>query len=354
MPETREKLTKTAEEILVQMLTWFTALTRKVTDFSVGSVIRALFEAVALEIEELYTFVVSEVKKAILESAYAIFGFQRLEALPSRVDLTFTIDPQNTGFTLPKGFLVATTDGLEFETVESCNVVPGQTTAKVRAVCRTPGFIGNVPPNTITRLISANQWVLGVTNPFSATGGIDEESESDRQKRFSLYIQSLSRGTRSAILYGLSQIREVSYARIVEEFPGVVGVYISTPSGEVDEAIIQRIYDTLEDWVAAGIQVVVSPVSPIVLDVTIYAEIAEGYSLQEYHDRIKTVTVNYLNARKVGEDFIPEHLSGVLISINPEAVRMVSITPSSRITVTDKQIIRPGTVTVNVSRIREL
>lgn len=339
---------RSLEELLARMLSWFTSLTDKVTDFTIGSVIRALFEAVALELEELYTYVRREIRRAIVESAYTVFGFTKQEAMPARVELTFTLNPQHSGFTLPAGFLVSTKDGVQFATTIDASVAPGERSVVVPAVCTTPGFIGNVPPNTITRLVSSNPWVLAVTNPFPATGGVDEESESTRRKRFTQYIQSLSRGTRKAILFGLSTIPELSYVQINEDLPGLIRIYVSTPSGDVDQALLDRIHTTIRDWVAAGIQVAVYPVAVIRLPVTVEATIAKWFDPEEYKRIIEFTTVNYLNSRNVGEDFIPEHLAGVIIGVNPEAIRTVTVTPKTRVGVADHQVVRPGEVHVRV------
>ncbi|MCS7242863.1 baseplate J/gp47 family protein [Candidatus Caldatribacterium sp.] len=341
-------MSRTLEEILVKMLSWFASLTEKVTDFTVGSVIRALFEAVALELEELYAYVRSEIKRAIVESAYSIFGFQKREALPARVDLVFTLDPSHQGFVIPQGFTVSTADGVQFTTVIDVTIDPGRRSVTIPAVCTIPGFIGNVPANTITRLVSSSPWVIAVNNPAPALGGVDEESESARQRRFARYIQALGRGTRNAILFGLSTIPELSYVRVSEIHPGAIGVYIATPSGEVSEELLKKVSSVLSEWIAAGVQAVVYPVAVLRFDVTVEVELAKGFDEEAYRKTIETTVLNYLNTREVGEDYTPSHLIGTVMSVNPQAIRSVTVTPSLSIRVGDNQMIRPGKVTIIV------
>ena len=333
------------------MVAWFSALTDKVIDFSIGSTIRAIFEAIAMEIEELYVYVEEELRKTLLNSAYSLFGFAKNEAVPARVDLQFTINPNHQGFTIPAGFQVSTEDGLVFTTTINYEVPPNATTAIVPAICTVSGFIGNVPANTITKLVSSLPWLLGVSNPNAATGGVDEESETKRRERFNKYILSLGRGTKDAILYRLSSIPELSYISIQDEFPGVASVFVSTPSGVVTEDIVSKVEQALEEVRAAGIIVEVRAVARITIDVTIHLEVMKSVDKESIRNQVRVITDNYLNSRRVGEDFFPNHLAGAIIAYDPVSIRNISITPNQKIVVAKNQVIRPGNITITISEV---
>jgi uncharacterized phage protein gp47/JayE len=323
------------------MAAWFSSLTDKVTDFSIGSTIRALFEAIAMEIEELYVFVEEELQKAIRDSAYSLFGFTRNEAVPARVD--------HIGFTIPKGFQVSTLDGLVYATTVDTFVPMNTTTVRVPAVCLTRGFIGNVPANTITKLVSSLPEIISVTNPNAATGGVDEESETKRRERFNKYIISLAKGTKNAILYQLSSIPELSYISIKDEFPGVASVYVSTPSGTISEELFEKIKNALEEVRAAGIMINVLGVAKRTVDLTINVEVVKSADRELIKNQVRNIVENYLNSREVGEDFFPNHLVGIIIAYDPTIIRNVTISPNQKIVVAKNQILRPGNITVQVS-----
>jgi len=331
------------------MVAWFSSLTEKVTDFSIGSTIRAIFEAIAMEIEELYIFVEEELQKAIRDSAYSLFGFTRNEAVPARVELQFTTTSNHIGFTIPKGFQASTLDGLVYATTVDTFVPMNTTSVRIPAICLTRGFIGNVPANTITKLVSSLPEVLGVTNPNSATGGVDEESETKRRERFNKYVISLGKGTKDAILYQLSSIPEISYISIKDEFPGIASVYVSTPSGTISEELFERIKNALEGIRAAGIMIEVLGVAKRTVDLTINIEVVKSADRELIKNQVRNIVENYLNSRGVGEDFFPNHLVGIIIAYDPTIIRNVTVNPNQKIVVAKNQILRPGNITVQVS-----
>ncbi len=340
---------KSFEEILVRMVAYFKAFCSKVTDFSIGSTIRTIFESVAIEIEELYFALRDAVEEAIRESTYQTFGFERREATAAYAYLTFSFLPHpNTEITIPAGFEVSTANQITFRTVDTVTVAPEETEKDVLAVCTTPGIGGNVPPNSIVYPSSFLPYFLSVSNKEAAFGGTLAETDAERRRRFTMYLKSLGKGTKTALLYALSTIPNISYANLDEPYPGIVEVYISTPSGDVDEETLRIVSETLEEWKAAGVQVLVFPVVKLSLDVSVTAFLTNTTEYEYYRTLLTDATVNYLNTRNVGEDFVPSNLVSVLMGIDPNVIHDVSIIPQSRVRVLKNQVIRAGTVTVVV------
>jgi hypothetical protein len=71
------------------MINWFSSAARAVTDFTVGSVIRTLFESVAREIEEIYYRLYTGLTTAQEEGVYAAFDFPRKSAVRASGTVTF-------------------------------------------------------------------------------------------------------------------------------------------------------------------------------------------------------------------------------------------------------------------------
>lgn len=345
-------MSRILEEILARMVQWFTTLTDKVSDFSVGSTIRALFEALALELEELYIHVQHELQQTIRDSIYAIFGITKGEATPARTELLFTLEAGHPQLTIPKGFAVATEDGLTFTTTIDVDVPPEETEVIIPAVCTIRGYIGNVPANTITKLVSSSPYILSVTNPTWSFGGVDEESESKRRQRFERYLYFLKRGTKDAITYALLTTPGISYVAIDEPFPGCVYVYTFSEE-HLTEDTLKEIQSLLDDVRAAGIQVILIPVAKVLLDVTATVEVQGSVDTGMLASQVKTIIENYLNSRQAGEDFFPAHLIGTIVAIDPVSIRNVTITPSQRIQIPNSQILRAGTVTVSVQEVTD-
>lgn len=68
---------KKFDSIVASMVNWISSNTSKVTDFNVGSVIRTILEAIAMELEELYYQLMKAVEEAIEEAIYRAFNFPK-------------------------------------------------------------------------------------------------------------------------------------------------------------------------------------------------------------------------------------------------------------------------------------
>lgn len=113
----------------------------------------------------------------------------------------------SSGVTIEEGSQVATepdTDGdfLTFETTESVTADSTTVTATVQATER--GTEHNVAANTITYLPTALSGVSSATNPNAATGGVNEESNSElRERTQNALVNNSGGGTVDGIRGGL-------------------------------------------------------------------------------------------------------------------------------------------------------
>lgn len=70
---------KNASEILKNAISFVTHATNKITDFTVGSVIRTLLESVSLQLEEFYFKIYDGFLYAVENSIFNAFGFTVLQ-----------------------------------------------------------------------------------------------------------------------------------------------------------------------------------------------------------------------------------------------------------------------------------
>ena len=336
------------EDILTRMVVYFKGLCKKVTDFSVGSTIRTLFESVAIEIEEFYFALSSAIEEAIRESVYNTFGFPRRESLTATTDITFYFSPHpNSTITIPKNFEVMTDNNIVFRTVDEVIVGPDEVTKSVLAVCSTPGIEGNVGPNTLIYHSQNLPYLLNVTNQYQAFGGTLAERESERKERFINYIKSLGRGTAEALYYALSTIPEITSISISESLPGIVKIYISTATGIVSDEIMNKAKEAIEKYRAAGVQVIITTVAKIPVDISVQIGLSSLQSDSIIKTQVYNGIVNYLNNMKVGEDFLPNNLMGFIFSLNFPQIKTVEVLqPSTKLIVAPHSVIRPGNITI--------
>lgn len=338
---------KVWEQIVFKMILFYKSISKTLTDFSIGSTIRTLFEAVAFEIEELYVSIKNAIETAIRESVYLTFGFERRPAIRSTTTLIITLFTPHEAFIIPKGTRFATAEGITFATVNDVSIDAADTTKDLLVMCTTAGSVGNVAANTITTMVDNIPIIKSVTNPEMVTNGRNMESDANRKTRFVSYIRSLSKGTLDAFHYALSTIPEITSISISENAPGIVNIIISTATGEVSTDILNKVEEIINKYRAAGIQVIVSSVTKIPADVSIRLGLSELRNTTTIETQVRNGVINYLNTLQVGEDLIPNALMGFIFSFNLPQIKTVEIlSPTTRLIASPNTIIRPGVITV--------
>jgi hypothetical protein len=208
-----------------------------VIDVSVGSVVRAIFEAnasVVLWLQWLLVQVLQSTRASTssgpdLDSWMLDFGLTRLPAIASTGIVTFSRFTTNLPATLPVGTLVKTTDGsLSFSVTEdqsisiwqassSAYILPsGVVSADVPVVCTSNGMIGNVLTGSITIIAASLPGIDLVYNANPCSNGADPEDDQAFRGRFQGYIASRSRATLVAVQNAVANVRQCLNVSIME------------------------------------------------------------------------------------------------------------------------------------------
>jgi uncharacterized phage protein gp47/JayE len=196
-------------------------------DMSVGSVVRAIFEAnagIALWIQWLILQVLSMTRAstsvgADLDSWMADFGLVRLTATPASGTVTFSRYSLSQPAIVRAGTQLKTTDGILSFAVTGDSSLPmwqqqsygyliptGVSSIDLPVHCSSSGSSGNVLSNTITVIASSIPGVDQVTNANALTNGLDVEGDANFRRRFQIYLGSLSKCPSGNILYPLSHL----------------------------------------------------------------------------------------------------------------------------------------------------
>jgi hypothetical protein len=300
---------KKFDSIVASMINWISSTTTKITDFNVGSVVRTLLEAVAMELEELYYQLQLATEEAIDEAIYRTFNFPRNPPKKATGTERFTRLTGTTAIvTIPQGTILGTdtepavtfetqadatipsitgsatgggtttlvdtasnfvtlgiivgsrvinlTDGGEsvvtsisgtsndtlnfaalsgghdFASLDSYEVVVPY--ADVPIIATVPGTDGNVAATSIIVLQSNVSNVASVTNQSALLDGANEETDTSRKTRFSLYIQSLARATKGALQYAALTVPQVVAALAIDDVRPTVYIYKSATATWTD------------------------------------------------------------------------------------------------------------------------
>ncbi|MEB9013822.1 baseplate J/gp47 family protein [Bacillus cereus] len=327
--------------------------TNKLNDFSVGSAIRALYEAVAMEVEQFYVLTEENLEEAIQAGVYESFGFKRKapQRAYGRVRITFHNAVQQN-LPLPRGtrFTSSFPEYANiYETVEDYYIPAGAVTAEVFVYCLTSGEVGNVPANAIDVMMTPLSNVKLVTNPAAFQTGENEEPLEALKARFRSYIESLSKATKPALEYGTRLVPEVAGVYIDEKI-GLVVIYAHDKNGELPDSVKLAIETSLSRFKPAGIPVEVKPVTRKSIDVDVTITIANKPAITTaLRDRIKFAIEGYLNNMQTSQNLILNDLSYVIKSVDKQLVYDIQYTtPTTNQVVKGSEIVRAGIIKVTL------
>jgi uncharacterized phage protein gp47/JayE len=325
--------------------------TSDVNDFSVGSAIRAIYEAFSIELEQFYILTRENILEAIEDGVYSSFGFQRKNAQKAYGNVVITFNnPTQTALIIPRGSRFSSSISSYpqiFETLVDYTVPSGTITAQVQVFCMTPGTYGNIPVNAINTMVTPLSNVASAKNIEAFQTGQDLEPINEMRARFQSYIKSLSKATVPAIEYGVRSITEVSGVYIDEQ-TGIITVYAHDRNGDLPNNVVAKINDVLPNYRPAGIPVKVQAVTKTLADVTVTVTVSnKAYNTTTFAQQIEVVIVNYLNNMQVSQNLILSDLSSVIKYIDRTLIYDVSFSvPTGNIITNGNQIIRAGSIMV--------
>ena len=179
------------------------ATTRKVTDFGVGSVTRSLLDASAAEIDELYQRMVLGLRESIPVATYNSFDFAALAAAPASGTLVASLVAPDTPILIAARTVFSSAAArVEYESIADITVPVGASSVNIPVVARLPGTIGNLAAGQSFRATPVIPNITAISNPAAFANGADAETPEARKIRFNAFIQTLSRGTGAALVFG--------------------------------------------------------------------------------------------------------------------------------------------------------
>lgn len=348
---------KSMYEVFNNLVEWITAKTDKITDFNVGSAIRTLTEAVAIQFEEFYFSMKQNVLYAIENSVYTSFGFdlKLSQAASGYVSIEFE-EPLPSTMIFPQGtiFCTAAIYGyIYYESTEEVYAEEGSISIMIPVQCKTNGTTGNVPIGAISTIVTTNTIIRSVRNETAFTNGIDEETSAERKKRFQNYIKTLARGTADAIVYGCLEVEGVSGAWCDDNYIGYVKVYAHNSDGELPEELRQKIISNLQNYRAGGIEVEVLPIVKHPIDVSLKIMIGDDYDTNTYKELIYALVSSYMNEYSVANNFYTADIIHSIKSAYEDIVINISVLVGEDTQIGENELVRPGEVTITCVNMKD-
>ena len=237
-----------------------------------------------------------------LDRVVGNFGRKRFLGTKATTEISIVGD---VGTVIPKGFVVATKDGLLFETIADVTLT-GTDLVGVQAIAS--GINGNVPQNSITEIVNPIAGIESITNPVEAKNGTDIESDSELRLRHLEALREPTTGDNIA-QYKLwtREVQGVGAIRVLATTPsaGYVTIIITDIDNDTaNTTLINKVKDYIDPIKPINAGLVVETAINKNISITSNIQLAEGYVLASVKDEIESKIKQYFKDISLKETYI--------------------------------------------------
>jgi uncharacterized phage protein gp47/JayE len=243
---------KNYEQLVESMKNSMVANQSRITDFNEGSIILAIFQAVARVIENGYIDTRLGYEQNLKAIAYSVFDFTNKGGTYATGNVVFSASAAvTTDIVIAAGTKVS--DGEHIYITQETGVISAGsiTSNNVSIQAESIGLDYNIVAgaiNTIETTVPAS--VVSVTNNSKISGGTDSESDSQMLERFKKYVNGLQGTSYYGMQAGILALEGVRSVAIVEHFPPVsnynVTVYVDDGTGDMDDELESMVRQVVE------------------------------------------------------------------------------------------------------------
>jgi len=304
--------------------------TGKVWNLSVGSTIRAVYEAnagVALWMQWLIILVAQQTRLATsvghdADTFGADFGFTRLPATYSSGLAVFARATVGQAAVVPVGTTVLTADRTQAFVVTGTAPYPMMASTLTLAVpvqAVLAGSGGNIQAGTLGLIASALPGIDTVSNPAGFAGGVAAESDNAFRLRFALFVDSRSRATRSAIAYAIASFRQgLSYS--IQDGPpsrpGSFVVYVDDGTGNPPQTLLSSLYVAIDAVRPVGTAFAVVGPTLLTANVSLTVMPAVGYSKASIIGPVSAALLAYINTLPLGQPLNYARIGAIALGVD--------------------------------------
>ncbi|MBN3757234.1 baseplate protein [Paraburkholderia sp. Tr-20389] len=345
----------------------------QLVDFTIGSVLRAIAEAVAgvclwiqgLILQLLSTTRLSTSSGNDVDTFVADFGLTREAAVAAVGQVTFSRFTPTNAATIPLGSVVQSADGTQpfsviadttqayWNASANAYVIPaGITSGIVTVQAQNAGIQGNVSAGTITALGTAIPGIDYVSNANAFTSGVNAESDAALKSRFALYIQGLRQGTKSAVASAIAGLQQgIEYTLTENQTLGGATQY------GFFYVVISPFSTTLQNQVYAAIDAIrplsvtfaVYGATNLTANISVTVTVSSGYTHSAIATAVQSALQSFIATLQIGQTLYWSQLYSVIYAVAgvQEATLLQINSGTSDLVATSSQAIVAGTLTVN-------
>lgn len=337
-----------------------------VSNVNEGSVLRTLVEVFA-ENEDIANYYIEYVYKTMdidncygedLDRSVRILGLTRDIARPAVGEITlYTGDnPAQYDIDIPYGTIVSTRPNRDGEVTEfyisDANVIlkAGEFSVNAAITCSEAGSI-YIPSGAIVVLPQSLQGISSIKNQNIISGGRDIETDEEFRQRIMNVRETFGKCTDEAIEAAVNSVPGVISTNVIDQYEGIgtTGVVVVTDTIPPPESIKANVENVVNEVKASGIKAFI--VYTNIISIEINVEIT-NISSDKYSDIANTIAA-YCSSLNAGQEFIIKQMERKILNTVDETeadndnIDIRTISPSSNMTVTAEQIVRPSSIVIN-------
>lgn len=297
--------TKLIPGFVSDMIATWSAQTGTSTSFTDGDPLLAFWQSVAAQLDFLQAQIqlvlalarAQTSTGADLDSWMAQFNFLRLPADFATGPETFLrFTPATSAVTVPAGAIVQVPGGtIQYQVVGDQNdpawnaaangyvLSIGQTSVTATVQALVGGSGSNLLANQLTQTGTSVPGIDQVTNPAPITNGIDAESDASFRSRFILYLATLAKATKAAILAAAMSVQQGLLIALLENqqpngatLLGSFTAIVDDGSGNPPASLLNAVFNAVDAVRAFSVQPFVVPPTSIQASITLSANLTLG------------------------------------------------------------------------------
>lgn len=389
---------KSTQELHDLFVTEFGAQAPEITDYNEGSNVDVAAGVTALAASEVLKTVVDKFRKTFFATSFGPevtggpddlqtlaldhFGerFRRPESTRAIGVVTFSRPNAEAGSCeIPGGTIVKTAKSaggtsVSFETIATVTLVGLTINASVRAVLTGPS--GNVNPSTVTIIEDAlTDPSVVVNNATSFTGGALAQNDAEYNVTIKNLLETLKGATIAAIEAKAKTVAGVVHCKAIEALQTVIEwdvaeqesigghfslprpkVYVADVNGDANQALLESVFNALQEVRAAGVRVEVLGAIPVEFDwsaeLTLNPDGGNYATLQLSLALIKEEMTKYIQNSVVGASFNRVAANNYILSkFGPSGTNdlatFVTTVPTANVVFSENQKMVVGEILVN-------
>ena len=345
----------TVEEMQTRAITEVQTRNPRLTDENEGSFIDAVTgagavladESIRLSLAGQARFFFDTSQDGELDALAADRGFPaRKPASGGAGEFTWTEGIPGSAYTIPAGarvqgklddgtpVVVESTAAVVLTAGASSVVIPGVAQESGPATNLTIGFINEIVDVEVTDPTAT------VTNLARFVGGSVAETNEAYRARLRLFFSTLRRGTPAALTFGALSVPGVTVVTVDETLvpvDGIVRVYIGDPDARSNDILAAAVVTELENWRAAGVQVLVLGADREEITLALSVTVPIGADTTALGADIRANILGYTDALRPSEALRVSELCFRAHDADDTIISVVSTSPTADVTPTEVQ-----------------